>query len=236
MIGKTILLIDDDTDFLFLTSQIFQKAGAHVETAVFEIEGIRKFIIHHPDLIILDVTFPDANGFDICRKIRLISEVPIIILTALNKDHDMLEGLDAGADDFLSKPFNADMLLARSKAVLRRREYQNDKPTTFKYNDGYLNIDAENYSVLIRGVRIKLSRVEFHILVYLARNAGKVLTINQILSAVWGDEYWGNTEYVHIYISRLRRKLEENTKSPRYFITVHGVGYVFESQEFRGKK
>jgi DNA-binding response OmpR family regulator len=231
MIGKTVLIIDDDTDFLSLASQIFQKDGAQVETAVFEMDGVRKLITHHPDLIILDVMFPDANGFDICRRIRQISDVPIIILTALNKEHEILQGLDAGADDFLSKPFKVDMLLARSRAVLRRSEYQNEKNSTFKYNDGYLNIDAENHSALIKGVRIKLTRVEFRLLVYLVRNAGKVLTSNQILSAVWGDQYRGNMEYVHIYISRLRRKLEENTKSPRYFLTVHGVGYVFESQK-----
>ena len=231
MIGKTILLIDDDTDFLRLASQIFQKEGAQVETAVFEMDGIRKLITHHPDLVILDVMFPDANGFDICRRIRQISDVPIIILTALNTELEMLQGLDAGADDFLSKPFNANMLLARSRAVLRRNGHQNGKPSTFKYNDGYLFIDAENHSVLVKGARIKLSRVEFRLLTYLAHNAGKVLTSNQILSAVWGDEYRGNMEYVHIYISRLRRKLEENTKSPRYFLTIHGVGYVFESQK-----
>jgi DNA-binding response OmpR family regulator len=231
MIGKTILLIDDDTDFLRLASQIFQKEGAQVETAVFEMDGIRKFINHAPDLIILDVSFPDANGFDICRRIRQISDVPIIILTALNTEQEMLQGLDAGADDFLSKPLNANVLLARSRAVLRRAEHQNEKNSTFKYNDGYLFIDAENHSVLVKGLRIKLTRVEFRLLTYLARNAGKVLTSNQILSAVWGDEYRGNMEYVHIYISRLRRKLEENTKSPRYFLTVHGVGYVFESQK-----
>ena len=236
MIGKTVLLIDDDADFLLLASQIFQKEGAQTETAVFEMDGIRKLITHHPDLVILDVTFPDANGFDICRRIRQISDVPIIILTALNGEQEVFQGLDAGADDFLSKPFNAEMLLARSRTVLRRSEYQNGKPSTIKFNDGYLNIDAENYSVLIKGARIKLTRLEFRLLVYLVRNAGKVLTSNQILSAVWGDKYQGNMEYVHIYISRLRRKLEENTKSPRYFLTVHGVGYVFESQEFVYKK
>ena len=131
MIRKTILLIDDDTDFLRLASQIFQKEGAQVQTAVFEMEGIKKLITLRPDLVILDVTFPDANGFDICRRIRQISDVPIIILTALNTEPDMLQGLDAGADDFLSKPVNADMLLARSRSVLRRSESQNEQELNF---------------------------------------------------------------------------------------------------------
>ena len=235
MKGKTILIIDDDTDLLNLASHIFQKEGAQTFTASYEMEGMSKLFSHHPDLVILDVVLPQANGFEICRKIRQVSDVPIIMLTALNNEQDMLQGLTAGADDFLSKPFNADILLARARAVLRRSEHQNGKATAFKYNDGNLSIDIENHKVLIKGNRIKLTRVEFRLLVYLARNAGKLLTSNQILSAVWGDEYRGSQEYIHIYISHLRRKLEENTKSPRYFLTVHGVGYIFESQEIMYK-
>ena len=231
MNGKTVLIIDDDTDLLRLASHIFQREGAQTVTAYSEMEGISKLFTHHPDLIILDVILPQSNGFEICRKIRQVSDVPLIMLTALNKEQEMLQGLEAGADDFLSKPFNPDILIARARAVLRRSEHQNGKATTFKYNDGHLSIDIENHHVLIKGKRIKLTRVEFRLLVYLARNAGKVLTSNQILSAVWGDEYRGNMEYVHVYISHLRRKLEENTKSQRYFLTVHGVGYIFESQE-----
>jgi len=236
MFRKTILIIDDDTDLLHLASHIFQREGAQTITANNEMEGISKLFTHHPDLVILDVVLPQANGFDICRKIRQVSDVPLIMLTALNNEQDMLQGLEAGADDFLSKPFNADILLARARAVLRRSKHQNGKTAAFKYNDGNLSIDIENHQVLIKGNRIKLSRVEFRLLVYLARNAGKVLTSNQILSAVWGDEYRGSMEYVHIYISHLRKKLEENTKSPRYFLTIHGVGYIFESQELVYKR
>jgi DNA-binding response OmpR family regulator len=231
MNGKTVLLIDDDADLLQLASHIFQKAGAQTITASNEMEGMRKLFAQQPDLIMLDVMLEKENGFEICRRIRQASDVPVIMLTALNKEQDMLKGLDAGADDFLSKPFNADILIARARAVLRRSEHQNNKVTTLKYNDGNLSIDIENHRVLIKGQQIKLTRIEFGLLVYLVRNAGKVLTFNQILSTVWGDEYRGSIEYVHIYISHLRRKLEENTKSPNYFLTVHGVGYIFESQE-----
>ncbi|MBI5943172.1 MAG: response regulator transcription factor [Chloroflexi bacterium] len=231
MIGKTVLIIDSDTDLLHLASHIFQKEGAQTITASREMEGMSKLFTCHPDLIVLDVVLPGADGFEICRKIRQVSGVPLIILTALNGEQEMLQGLEAGADDFLSKPFNAEILVARARAVLRRSEHQNNDAAPFKYNDGNLSIDIENHHVLIKGRLVKLTRVEFRLLVYLARNAGKVLTFNQILSAVWGDEYRGNMEYVHIYISHLRRKLEENTKSPRYFLTVHGVGYIFESQE-----
>lgn len=231
MKDKTVLIIDDDADLLNLVSHVFQKEGAQAITAINEMEGLSKLFSNRPDLIILDVILEQANGFDICRKIRQISDVPLILLTALNKEQDMLQGLDAGADDFLSKPFNADVLLARARTVLRRSEHRNGKTTAFKYDDGNLSIDIENHHVQVRGKRIKLTRVEFRLLVYLASNASKVLTFNQILSAVWGDEYQGSAEYVHIYISHLRKKLEENTKSPRYFMTVHGVGYIFESKE-----
>jgi DNA-binding response OmpR family regulator len=231
MKGKTVLLIDDDADLLQLASHIFQKAGAQTITASNEMEGMRKLFAQQPDLIMLDVMLEQENGFEICRRIRQASDVPVIMLTALNKEQDILKGLDAGADDFLSKPFNANILIARARAVLRRSEYPNSKVAAIKYNDGNLSIDVENHRVLIKGKLIKLTRIEFGLLVYLVRNAGKVLTFNQILSAVWGDEYRGNMEYVHIYISHLRRKLEENTKSPSYFLTVHGVGYTFESQE-----
>jgi two-component system KDP operon response regulator KdpE len=231
MNGKTVLLIDDDADLLQLASHIFQKAGAQTIIASNEMEGMRKLFAQQPDLIMLDVMLEQENGFEICRRIRQASDVPVIMLTALNKEQDILKGLDAGADDFLSKPFNANILVARARAVLRRSEHQNNKVTAIKYNDGNLSIDVENHRVLIKGKPIKLTRIEFGLLVYLVRNAGKVLTFNQILSAVWGDEYQGSMEYVHIYISHLRRKLEENTKSPNYFLTVHGVGYTFESQE-----
>jgi DNA-binding response OmpR family regulator len=231
MKGKTVLLVDDDTELLQLTSHIFQKAGAQTITASSEMEGMRKLFTQQPDLIMLDVILRQANGFEICRKIRQVSDVPIVMLTALNKEQDILRGLEAGADDFLSKPFNADILIARAWAVLRRSDHQDGKVTAFKYNDGNLSIDIESHHVLIKGKRINLTGVEFRLLVYLARNAGKVLTFNQILSAVWGDQYRGSVEYVHIYISHLRRKLGDNTKSPNYFLTIHGVGYIFESQE-----
>jgi DNA-binding response OmpR family regulator len=232
MNSRTVLLIDDDLDLLRLTSLIFQKAGAQTITASSEMEGMRKLFAQHPDLIILDVMLEQSNGFEICRRIRQASDIPVIMLTALNKEKDMLQGLDAGADDFLSKPFNADILIARSRAVLRRSENQNGKTAaSFKYNDGNLSIDSENHRVLVKGKSIKLTRIEYRLLVFLARSAGKVLTFDQILSSVWGDEYRGSMEYVHIYISHLRKKLEENTKSPNYFLTIHGVGYLFESQE-----
>ena len=249
---QTVLIIDDDADLLQLASLIFKKAGARVITANDGLEGLSKFFTHQPDLVILDVMMPGNSGFDICQRIRQVSDTPLIMLTALNQEQQMLQGLAVGADDFLSKPFNPEILLARARNILRRMQSANESQTSnghkngssdprgresngksaeFSYNDGYLSIDIERHEVSIHGQRIKLTPVEFRLLVYLARNAGKLLTFEKILLNVWGNGYLGSMEHVHVYISHLRRKVEEDNKHPRYIITVHGMGYIFEKQE-----
>jgi len=249
MHDQTILIIDDDADLLQLASLIFKKAGARVVTAHDGLDGLSKFFTHRPNLIILDVMMPGSNGFDVCQRIRQVSEDPLIMLTSLNQEKDILQGLAAGADDFLSKPFNPDILLARAQTVLRRSQRSNGyngqngynrnngngghngSSASFSYNDGYLSIDIEKHEVLIHGKRIKLTPVEFRLLVYLARNAGKLLTFEKILVNVWGNEYLGSMEHVHVYISHLRKKVEEDARNPRYIMTIHGMGYIFEKQE-----
>jgi DNA-binding response OmpR family regulator len=228
MADKKVLIIDDDTSLLQLAGLIFKNAGAQIIIAGDGLEGISKLFTHKPDLIILDAMLPGADGFEICRRIRQVSDAPVIMLTALNHEQDMLRGLDAGADDFLSKPFNVDVLLARANTVLRRSEHMKSQTDTYTYNNGHLRIDVDRRDVVIKGKSIKLTAVEFRLLTYLARNAGKVLTFQQILTNVWGNEYQGSTDYVHVYVSHLRRKLEEDSKSPRYILTLHGVGYLFE--------
>jgi len=228
MIASKVLLIDDDADLLQLASMIFKKEGAQIVTARDGLEGVSKLFTHHPDLIILDVMMPGINGFEVCQRIRQVSDTPLIMLTALNHEQEMLRGLDAGADDFLSKPFNADILLARARTVLRRSEHLKSQDDSHNYSNGHLSIDVNRREALIRDKRIKLTPLEFRLLAYLARNAGKVLTFQQILTNVWGNEYQGSIDYVHVYVSHLRRKLEEDTKSPRYILTLHGVGYIFE--------
>lgn len=231
MIGKKILIIDDDADLRQLASLIFKKVGAEVNTARDGFEGISKLFTYHPNLIVLDVMMPGIDGFEVCQRIRQVSDAPLIMLTALNHEQEMLRGLEAGADDFLSKPFNADILLARARTVLRRTEQRDVQNNNFAFNDGYLSIDFERHQVLIKGKRIKLTPTEFRLMAYLARNAGKILTFEHILTNVWGNGYQGSLDYVHVYISHLRNKIEENTRSPRYIITVHGVGYIFEKRE-----
>jgi DNA-binding response OmpR family regulator len=228
MNDKKILIIDDDADLLHLAGLIFKKAGAQIFTARDGLEGISKLFTCNPNLIILDVMMPGTNGFEVCQRIRQVSNAPIIMLTALNQEQEMLRGLEAGADDFLTKPFNAEVLMARAKTVLRRSANGDAQTTNFQFNNGHLSIDIERRHVLVDEKRVKLTPVEFRLMVYLARNAGKVLTFNHILSNVWGDQYTGSIDYVHVYVSHLRNKIEENAKDPRYILTVHGVGYMFE--------
>jgi two-component system alkaline phosphatase synthesis response regulator PhoP len=234
MIDKKVLIIDDDANLLQLVSLIFKKSGAQVFTANDGLDGISKFFMHRPDLIILDVMMPGHNGFDVCQRLRLVSDEPLIMLTALNKEEDMLKGLSAGADDFLCKPFSPDILLARAKGLLRRAQNSNENhqtPTSFSYNDGYLSIDIEKHEVLISERRVKLTPIEFRLLAYLARNGGKLLTFEKILGNVWGNQYQGSLDHVHVYISHLLRKIEEEPRNPRYIKTIHGMGYIFEKQE-----
>ena len=234
MFDKKVLIIDDDANLLQLVSLIFKKNGAQVITASDGLDGISKFFMHRPDLIILDVMMPGNNGFDVCQRLRLVSDDPLIMLTALNKEEDMLRGLSAGADDFLSKPFNPEILLARAKALMRRSLNSNgnsESSTSFSYNDGYLRIDIEKHEVLIYERRIKLTPIEFRLLALLARNGGKLLTFEKILGNVWGNQYQGSLDHVHVYISHLRRKIEEDPRNPRYIKTIHGIGYIFEKQE-----
>ncbi|MGD2027277.1 MAG: response regulator transcription factor [Anaerolineales bacterium] len=231
MDGKKILLIDNDPDFLQLVKLIFKKAGAQVITAGDGLEGISKLYNHEPDLVILDVMMPGGDGFTVCERIRQFSNTPLIMLTVLDNEESILEGLDAGADDFLSKTVSSDILLARARAVLRRTNQEPERTDVLKYDDGYLEIDSDRHQVRVNGKYIKLTPVEFRLLIYLTSNAGRALSFEEILINVWGHEYLGSDDYVHVYISHLRNKIEEDVKNPKYILSIHGVGYIFEKQD-----
>lgn len=230
LIGKKVLLIDDDDDLLKLSSYVFKRAGAQVITAHDGLEGISKLLIHQPNLIMLDIMMPGVDGFEVCQKIRQISNVPLIILTALDPEQNIVQAVELGADDFLEKPFTAHVLLAHAKALLRRSRYANELASVFKYDDGRLTIDTERHQILLNGQQVKSGPTEFRLLAYLERNAGRTLTYEQLLANVWGEEYRGNVDVVHVYISNLRGKIEENPRDPHYIQSIHGVGYIFERQ------
>jgi two-component system KDP operon response regulator KdpE len=231
MQGKRILVIDDDPGLLQLVKLTFNRLEAQVYCADSGQEGLRQFYQHRPYLVILDLMMPEMDGLEVCRQLRRLSEVPIIILTALDHDNHVLKGLACGADDYLTKPFNPEILVARAQAVLRRTidQYASpDKPAA--YNDSYLTIDLTQRTVLVQGKPVKLTATEYRLLTYLLQNANRVLTTQQILHNVWGSDHHGNTEYVHVYMGHLRRKLEAAPTDPLYLLTEHGIGYRFETQ------
>lgn len=231
IIGKKVLIIDDDRVFLQITSLIFEKAGAKVITALDGLEGISKLYTHNPDLVILDIMLPGSDGYQVCERIRQFSSTPLIMLTSLNTEEDILKGLNVGADDFVTKTVSSDVLLARAIALLRRSEQPNETQIVSSYNDGYLEIDYERHRILVNKELIKLTPIEFRLLSYLVDQAGRTLTFEEILLNVWGPEYQGNDDYVHVYISHLRNKIEKDPKNPRYFLSLYGVGYLFEKHE-----
>lgn len=228
MQGKRILIIDDDPQIRRITELAFVGSGATVFTAASPREGLRQLYARQPHLVLLDILMPEQDGWETCRQIRQLSDVPVIMLTALKQDEDIVHGLECGADDFVSKPFNPQVLLARARAVLRRTELTPQTDLPAGYSDDHLNIDLDRRKVWVEGRTVNLTPTEFRLLAYLIQNAGRVLTFNQILENVWGQEYRDNDDYVHVYISHLRQKLEQDAKQPRYLVTEHGVGYRFE--------
>jgi len=228
------MVIDDDPNLLRLIEYTFSKTGAIVHSAKSGEEGLRHFYAQQPDMIILDIMMAEMDGYEVCARIRQISDVPIIFLTALNGEENIVRGLDYGAVDYVVKPFGPKVLVARAQAALRQAELTpgREKPPT--YRDDYLTIDLEMRRVFVRGEPVKLTTTEYQLLAYLLQNAGQVLAFQQILENVWGSEYEDCINYVHVYMWHLRNKLEEDPKDPRYLLTEHGVGYRFRKAPLIG--
>lgn len=228
MQGNTILIIDDEQSVLRWLAGALSQAGYNAYTAASGPDGLRNFYTLRPDLIILDLMMPEVDGWTVCERIRGVSTVPMILLTGLSQEKLIIRGLECGADDYLTKSCSLEMLLAKVRTVLRRAALPpiTQKPTI--YSDDRLTIDLDKRRVLVAGEPIKLSATEYALLAYLFQKAGHVLTFQQILEKIWGETGQSNIDYVHVYISHLRRKLEANPKKPVYLITEYGVGYRFE--------
>lgn len=226
--NRKILVIDDDLDLLELMDLLLSRAGAHVFTARDARQGLRQFYDHRPDLVILDVLMPGMDGWEACERFRELSDVPILMLTALDQDGDLVRGLECGADDYVTKPFVSKVLLARAGALLRRTQPSAPGEKPLVYDDGYLAIDLGRRQVRVRQQPAKLTPTEYSLLVYLLKHANRVLTHEQILEQIWGDECLDSTHYVHVYAHRLRQKLEQDPQEPRYLLTEPGIGYRFE--------
>lgn len=228
--NKRILIIDDSEELCEGIRTMFEQAGAIVCAAHVGKEGLKDFFHHKPDLVILDIMLPDISGWEVCRQIRLLAATPILILSCLGEDDEVIRGLELGADDYVSKPFSMDVLLARSCALLRRASDAAPARQSAIFSDGHLTIDLRRRRVLVEGKPVKLTATEFELLSYLVRNAGHVVSYDQILEQVWGPQYRNSPDYVHVYLSHLRQKLEPNPRRPRYLLTEHGVGYRFENE------
>jgi len=228
----TILAADDDPQLLRLITRNLQLEGYEVLAASDGQQALELIENNAPDLVLLDVMMPKMDGFTVCYRVREFSSVPIIIITARGQDQDKVRGLDLGADDYLTKPFSVDELLARVRAVIRRsqftaREYtQGLRATTAT---GNLIIDYSQHIVLLNGREIALTPTEYRIIAYLAQNVGRVVTQDLLLEHVWGPEYLGESHMLQVNINRLRRKLEMDATEPHYILTKVGVGYSLAS-------
>ena len=229
---KKILVVDDEPAQIRLVAQILAGNSYEVLKAASGQEAVRIVYESKPDLVLLDVMMPDIDGWQTCRLIREVSEAPIIMLTGKrNSEDDIVRGLECGADEYLAKPVGNRELLARLKAALRRAEkpsYTNDKKKAIFSND-YLTIDVAERKVVVKGERLKLTPREFRLLALLVENAGRIMSHQQVLENVWGWEYIDDVDYVRIYISHLRQKIEPDPSQPKYILTEPGVGYYFRS-------
>jgi two-component system KDP operon response regulator KdpE len=219
--GQRILVVDDEPQFLRALQTNLRGAGYEVVTATTAEEALSSAGLRPPEAIILDLLLPDGRGTDVCRELRRWTEAPIILVSAVGEEREKIAALDAGADDYVTKPFAIGELLARLRAVLRRVG-----PATEPVLEiGELVVDLEKRSVRMAGKAVRLTPHEFDLLRLLARNEGKLLTHSTILREVWGPAYQRESSYLHVYVSQLRRKLERDPARPRYILTEPGVGY-----------
>ena len=230
---KKILVVDDAPAMVRLISRVLTKEGFEVLESNNGQDALRLLYNNKPDLVLLDVVMPKMDGWQTCSRIRDISAIiPIIMLTGRRKtENDVVRGLDYGADDYLIKPVGNKELVARVQAMLRRAEMPSateDQGKDSTLSNGYLTIDIAQRKVVVDGKPIKLTPIEFRMLALLLQNTGRILTHQQMLEKVWGWEYVDDLDYVRIYISHLRRKIEPDPALPKYIITEPGVGYYFQ--------
>ena len=224
MTKDVILVVDDEAPMRKYVSANLKARGYDVLAAVDGSEALKLAGEHRVDLLILDIGMPGPDGFEVLSAVRRDSDVPVIMLTARGREQDKVLALDLGADDYLTKPFGVEELLARVRANLRRVAAV-PRGTLPAYRHGGLEIDFTARQARREGAPVPLTPKEFEVLAYLARNAGRVLTHRQILQAVWGSEYGDEADYVWTYVRRIRRKVEPEVEHPRYLLTELGVGY-----------
>lgn len=224
----TVLVVDDEKALRDFVRRNLEVRGYHVLTAANGLEALALFEQERVDLIILDLMMPHMDGLEVTRRLREVSNVPIIVLSALGEEADKVRAFDLGADDYLTKPFGVGELLGRVKAVLRRAQWANLPEEGERLVRGEICVELDRHRVTVNGREIDLTPTEYNLLVFLMRHAGKVLSHQLILQQVWGPQYGNEAEYLRVYIGRLRRKIEADPLHPRYLHTEHGIGYRFE--------
>jgi two-component system KDP operon response regulator KdpE len=216
-----VLVVDDEPQILHALRTSLRGAGYEVDTAETAEQALTQLAVSPPDAVILDLVLPDGRGTDIARELRTWSNVPVIVLSVVGDESEKVAALDAGADDYVTKPFGIDELLARLRAALRRGEPSGEPVVEI----GALSVDLEKRSVHVDGKLVQLTPHEFELLRALARNPGKLMTHSALLREVWGRAYDDESHYLHVYVSQLRRKLEPDPARPRYILTEPGAGY-----------
>jgi two-component system, OmpR family, KDP operon response regulator KdpE len=228
--GPRILVIDDEPQILRALRAILAEQGFTVETAARGEDGLTQAAAHAPDLVILDLGLPDIDGIEVCRRLREWTDVPVIVLSVRDAEREKVAALDKGADDYLTKPFGIEELLARVRVALRRSVRAHTGQTSV-VRAGGLEIDLAWHKVTRSGEELKLTATEFSLLAYLAANRGRVLTHQSILEHVWGPADVNHTEYLRVYMRQLRKKLEADPEHPQVIVTEPGVGYRFLADE-----
>lgn len=225
-----ILVIDDDENTLWLVSTLLQHNGFETVTSGSSAEGLKLAQDEQPDMVLLDVMMPELDGWELCRRIREFSEVPVMFITAKSGIRDVVKGLEIGGDDYIVKPFDNRELVARVKAHLRR-QISDKKPTDeLVFNNNELKINFLSREVHVRERLVDLTPKEFNLLSLLARNAGRVLTRGELIAQAWGPEYGDSNESLKLYIHYLRKKIEKDADKPEYILTSRGVGYRFAAR------
>jgi DNA-binding response OmpR family regulator len=221
---NTVLAVDDDVHILQLLKRFLEPQGFEVIVAINGEEALTKFNEFKPDLVLLDITMTGMDGYTVCRRIREFSGTPIIMITAKSSEEEIVRGLETGADDYVIKPFSLKELTARIQAALRHKQrgQTNDQPA---FEAGNLIINFNTARVILDGKEIELTATEYQIITYLALNAGRVLTPDQILTRVWDESYQGENHLLQVNIARIRKKLETDKDNPKYLITHPGIGY-----------
>ncbi|HLV58999.1 MAG TPA: response regulator transcription factor [Natronosporangium sp.] len=223
-----VLVVEDEESFSDALSYLLRREGFEVSVAATGPEALEEFDRTGADVVLLDLMLPEMSGTEVCRQLRTRSQVPIIMVTARDSEIDKVVGLELGADDYVTKPYSPRELVARVRAVLRRRRAEATKATDSVLSAGPVRMDVDRHVVTVNGEPVQLPLKEFDLLELLLRNAGRVLTRGQLIDRVWGADYVGDTKTLDVHIKRLRSKIEPEPSSPRYIVTVRGLGYKFE--------